>query len=1039
MPVQRFFSVCSVLGLAALAFFGAESDVSAAGESGPNLKSKVLHNPIAYIPPQCFVKTEQEGRVVNPCYVCHTRSVEPNYMNDWDLQLNYSFPERNLKNPWTNLFEDRSARVAAISDADILQYVRSSNYFDDKGNIILADTLAALPPQWDNNGDGRWNGYMPDCFFNFNEQGYDIHPSGAYSGWRVYQAYPFPTSHWPTGGAPSDTLIRLPEAFRQTAAGLFDPTVYSTNLAIVEALITRKNVHIPPTSEQLMGVDLDKDGTLGMATKVVFDWEPLKGKHMHYAGRAGQEQQEGRQPLAAGLFPVGTEFLKAMSYLDIAEGGVVQMAPRLRELRYMKKTTWQSYADLEEAALAEMKEKNDFPARTSQFVGNFEDGVFNGWGWIIQGFIENAQGKLRPQSYEETLSCVGCHGGVGAATDSVFSFARKLDHRHFKGGWYHPLEHSFAGLVEPKIEIQHAGVFYEYSYYLMYNRAGSDLRDNDEIRARFFTPEGAIQLEQLNRLHDDVSLLLTPSPQRALALNKAYKTIVEDQNFILGRDVQIQPLHEVLHTQVEENQPTGINQATNTVRFGGSYDAGPGAMPCAAAHLQQGQEAGQEAGQGSGTATSPATQNFVTGDGADGPDGERYEVNWRGEIAQSRYANPSLKDVFYTFPDRLTLPTRVIGPITDNPACYVCHRIPAPNVPQENMYSEGPPKNIAGPVPAWKNSTTLTAGQGAQGARLGGQWSPDGSRIAYVSDESGSNQVWLMDADGGNKQQLTQDSAIHAWPQWQPQGQELVVWSYDEAAKSHAIKTINCQNGTEKTLLRSREHLDRPVWSPDGGWLAYAAVAGGNWDIWLMRANGSDRRQLTHDAQMETNPLWRPDGKALAYKVAPTGEYNLTAQYFMTFAGPEYSAPRIHPWNGPEAVQMNAWSPDGNSIVYTAEVVSNSSGKDRVSYVAMVSDISFPAADGPVHTSNTVQLSQGCTLGDRGPVFSPNGTSIAYWAWDKNYNASLWLYERATQTNRPLTETGWAMYPQWHPDGERLLFEQYQEGSTDLWLLQLNK
>lgn len=97
MPVQRFFSVCSVLGLAALAFFGAESDVSAAGESGPNLKSKVLHNPIAYIPPQCFVKTEQEGRVVNPCYVCHTRSVEPNYMNDWDLQLNYSFPERNPK------------------------------------------------------------------------------------------------------------------------------------------------------------------------------------------------------------------------------------------------------------------------------------------------------------------------------------------------------------------------------------------------------------------------------------------------------------------------------------------------------------------------------------------------------------------------------------------------------------------------------------------------------------------------------------------------------------------------------------------------------------------------------------------------------------------------------------------------------------------------------------------------------------------------------------------------------------------------------
>lgn len=109
------------------------------------------------------------------------------------------------------------------------------------------------------------------------------------------------------------------------------------------------------------------------------------------------------------------------------------MAPRLRELRYMKKTSWQSYADLEEAALAEVKEKDDFPARTSQYVGNFEQGLYNGWGWILQGFIEDAAGRLRPQNYEETMSCVGCHMmGLGASTDSVFSFSRKLDHSQFK-------------------------------------------------------------------------------------------------------------------------------------------------------------------------------------------------------------------------------------------------------------------------------------------------------------------------------------------------------------------------------------------------------------------------------------------------------------------------------------------------------------------------------------------------------------------------------------------------------------------------------
>ncbi|NLZ16449.1 MAG: hypothetical protein GX087_01770 [Desulfobulbaceae bacterium] len=1015
-----FVLLCSVADPA----FATES--KAARMLEPNLKSKAVQNLIAYIPPQCFVKTELADKsVVNPCYVCHTKSIEPNYINDWDLQLNYSFPEHNLKNPWTNLFEDRTARVAAISDADILSYVRKSNYFGEGRSLILADSLRKLPPEWDNDNDGQWDGYTPDCHFNFNEQGYDLDPSGQHSGWRVYLSYPFPTSHWPSVGAPSDTLIRLPASFQKTAAGVFDETIYSTNLAIVEALISRKNVQIPPTDEQYVGVDLDKDGKLGTATTVKFDWAPLQGKNMAYAGLAGQEQQAGKQPLAAGLFPKGTELLKAMNYLDVAEDGAVQMAPRLRELRYMKKTSWQSYSNLEEAALAEMKEKNDFPSRTSQYIGNFEQGVFNGWGWRLQGFIENAAGRLRPQTYEETLSCVGCHGGVGATTDSVFSFSRKLDHRHFKGGWYHPQEKSLSGLVEPKIEIQNAGVFYEYSYYLMYNRAASDLRDNDEAQTRFFKPDGTVKLDVLNRLHDDVLPLLNPSPERALALNKAYKTIVEDQDYILGRDVQVRPLNEVLHTEVEADQPTGITQPTNTVRFGGNYTAGK--LRSAVSHGQNRIDALPQT-------SNPDAQAFVIGDGSDGPDGERYEVNWQGEIAQSRYANPSLKDVFYTFPDRLTLPTRVIGPITDNPACYVCHRIPYPNVPTDNAYSAGPPENIAGPQPAWDRTAALSQGKGA---RVGGQWSPDGSQIAYVSNEGGSNQIWLMNADGVNERQLSTGKDIYAWPVWHPAGKELVVWSYDKTAQTHTIKSITVENGAERVLVSSQEHLDRPVWSPDGQWIAYAARKGDNWDLWLMRANGSDKRQLTHDEQMETNPLWRPDGQVIAYKVAPTGEYNLTAQYFMSFQGPDYTEPVVHTWQGPEAVQMNDWSPGGKSIVYTAEVVSASSGKERVSYMAMLSDVSFPAADGPVQTSNTVQLSQGYTLGDRGPVFSPDGDTIAYWAWDKQHNASLWLYDRTSKKTWPLTETGWAMYPQWHPGGKNLLFEQYQEGDTNLRLIKL--
>lgn len=56
----------------------------------------------------------------DPCYSCHTRGTRPNFLDDSDVQLAYAFPGPALTNPWTNLFEDRSARVDAIGDQQIL-------------------------------------------------------------------------------------------------------------------------------------------------------------------------------------------------------------------------------------------------------------------------------------------------------------------------------------------------------------------------------------------------------------------------------------------------------------------------------------------------------------------------------------------------------------------------------------------------------------------------------------------------------------------------------------------------------------------------------------------------------------------------------------------------------------------------------------------------------------------------------------------------------------------------------------------------------
>ncbi|MCB1486126.1 MAG: hypothetical protein KDJ88_01580 [Bauldia sp.] len=511
-----------------------------------------LDNPSAFIPPQCYTRTlDASGTAHNPCFTCHVKGRSPNAINDRDLQLSYAFPGPALVNPWTNLFEDRSERIAAIGDDEILDYIRTDNYRAPDGTIRLEETLKNPPAGWDIDGDGEWSGYVPDAYFQFDAEGYDLDPAGERTGWRAFAYTPLPGSFSPASGSTDDVLIRLPEAYRQDADGNPDWQAYAVNLAIVEALIRRTDIPIDPVDEARYGIDLDKDGTLGTATRVTYDWAPLKGRDMSYVGRAAALQASGEAPLAAGLFPLGTEFVHSVRYVDVDDDGNVHLSPRLKELRYMAKTVWQTYADLEEGALAEVKEDYDYPDRLPIFDGNAETGLANGVGWRLQAFIEDRDGDLRPQSFEETVFCAGCHGGIGVTDDSTFAFARKIDTPD--GGWFHWSQHGLAGIPDP---VGSDGLG-DYARYLAANGAGDEYRANDEVISAFFDADGNPDPQALERLRKDVSMLLYPSRRRALDLDKAYRTIVLDQDFTAGRAALLAPAENVRES-VEQDEPTGI-------------------------------------------------------------------------------------------------------------------------------------------------------------------------------------------------------------------------------------------------------------------------------------------------------------------------------------------------------------------------------------------------------------------------------------------------------------------------------------------------
>ncbi|GGY36727.1 putative lipoprotein [Bacterioplanes sanyensis] len=518
-----------------------------------DLSHDVSHNPVAYIPPQCYTDPVTEQGAQNPCYVCHTDSKRPNFLNDTDVQQTYTFPEPGLKNYWSNLFKDRREAVAAISDDAILNYVRQDNYKDKHGQITLAQKLHQLPAEWDRNGNGEWDGYVPDVYFNFDEEGFDRAPDGSLTGWRVYAYYPFPGTFMPTNGSTDDVMMRLPEPFRQNRDGEFDKEIYKLNLAIAEAIAREKDVPFGPVDESKVGVDLNKDGVLSISSVIRYDWAPLENRHMYYVGLAGELQKAGEVKAAARLLPVGTEFAHSVRYLDVTENGTA-MAQRMKEFRYGKKSFWRNYHQLRTIVDNEVKERHDFPDRTKQVTGNAEEGLTLAHGWTYQGFIEDDKGQLRPQTYEETYFCAGCHGGMGASNDTIVSLERKFDHGTFRDGWYHWLEKGLQGIADPKREDGQG----EYAFYLQNNPTGNEYRNNMEVLNTFFHSDMSPKTQAFAQLETDISLLLMPSPQRALQLNKAYQLVVKEQSFAEGRDAVLAPLTTV-HKQVELDGSTGID------------------------------------------------------------------------------------------------------------------------------------------------------------------------------------------------------------------------------------------------------------------------------------------------------------------------------------------------------------------------------------------------------------------------------------------------------------------------------------------------
>jgi uncharacterized protein YjdB len=143
------------------------------------------------------------------------------------------------------------------------------------------------------------------------------------------------------------------------------------------------------------------------------------------------------------------------------------------------------------------------------------------------------------------------------------------------------------------------------------------------------------------------------------------------------------------------------------------------------------------------------------------------------------------------------------------------------------------------------------------GSELSAQYSPDGSKIVYVSDQGGNLDVFVVNADGSNPVQITTTVALEGSPAWTPDGNQIVYES--DLGGSSQIWIMNA-DGTEQIQLTQSDHADyRPSVSPDGQRVLFASSRDGNYEVYLMNLDGSNHENLTQTAGNEMVPVWLTD------------------------------------------------------------------------------------------------------------------------------------------------------------------------------------
>lgn len=159
-------------------------------------------------------------------------------------------------------------------------------------------------------------------------------------------------------------------------------------------------------------------------------------------------------------------------------------------------------------------------------------------------------------------------------------------------------------------------------------------------------------------------------------------------------------------------------------------------------------------------------------------------------------------------------------------------------------------------------------------------WSPDGTRLAYVSFEKKKPVIFVQSLTTGQRTVLANYKGNNSAPSWSPDGRRLAI-VLTQGANSQ-IHLINADGTGLQQLSRSRGIDTEPQWSPDGKWIYFTSDRGGSPQVYRMSVLGGEASRVTFDGSYNVSPRLSPNGKQLAFIRREGGKFQLAIQDLAT-------------------------------------------------------------------------------------------------------------------------------------------------------------